>query len=178
MKTRNLAVLVAALAIAYGNVLAEEAHHPDNAAISQSTSMGMMSGGAMMDDKMMERMQENMQKMQAQMKEIHDTKDDDTRDRLMNEHMQAMDEGMGMMRGMGGDMMQGMKNGGVQQRKGMEGGMMKNAKSVKDDMAPKSSDMMERMGMMEKRMDMMQMMMEQQLESRKVERRHDHRKMK
>ncbi len=178
MKTRNLAVLVAALVIANGNVLAEQAHHPDAAPANQPTSMGMMAGGNMMDGKMMERMQDNMQKMHAQMKEIRNTEDEATRNRLMDEHMQAMEDGMGMMRGMGGDMMLGMKDGDMQQRKGMEDGSMKNAKGMKGEMAPSPGDMMERMGMMEKRMDMMQMMMEQQLESRQVERRHAHRKTK
>lgn len=178
MKTRKLAVLVATLVIANGSVFAEQSHHPDGAPASQSTDMGMMGGGKMMDGKMMEGMQENMKKMQAQMAEIRNTKDDETRERLMDEHMQTMDEGMGMMRGMGGGMMQGMMGGDMQNGKGMDGGKMKGGEGMKGGMAPAADDMMGRMNMMEKRMDMMQMMMEQQVESQKVERRHDHRKWK
>lgn len=178
MKTRNLAVLIAAIIFASGNVLAEQSHHPDGAPASQQSGMGMMGGGMMMDGKMMESMQENMKKMQAQMAEIRNTKDDETRERLMDEHMQAMDEGMSMMRGMGGGMMQGMMGSGMQNGKGMDGGMMKGGEGMKGGMAPGASDMMGRMDMMEKRMDMMQMMMEQQVESQNVERRHDHRKTK
>ena len=178
MKARNLAVLVATLVIANGSVFAEQSLHPDVAPASQPSGMGMMSGGMMMDSKMMESMQENMKKMQAQMTEIRNSKDDETRERLMGEHMQTMEEGMAMMRGMGGDMMQGMMGSSMQNGKRMEGGMMKDGEGMQGGMAPSDSDMMGRMNMMEQRMDMMQMMMEQQVESQKVELRHDHRKTK
>ena len=85
------------------------------------------------------------------MDKIRKTTDPKERQKLMQEHMQAMQENMKMMRGMGGPMMTG---------GGEHGSMMMGSK--KDGMT--EGDMMKRHGMMENRMDMMQMMMEQMMQ--------------
>ena len=92
-----------------------------------------------------------MKAMQAQMDNIRKTSDPKERQKLMQAHMQAMQENMKMMHGMVGPMMMG----GNQQ-----GGMMMGAK--KDGMM--DGDMMKRHEMMEKRVDMMQMMMDQMMQ--------------
>lgn len=96
-------------------------------------------------DKQMPQMQEKMKAMQAQMDKIRKTSDPMERQKLMQAHMQAMQENMKMMHGMGS---------------GQSGGMMMGAK--KDGMT--DGDMMKRHEMMEKRMDMMQMMMDQMMQ--------------
>ena len=153
------AILITALVMGSASVLAQPADPPRSG--GQQSGMGMQ-GGGMMDDRTTERLQENMRKMQTQMEQIRATKDDKERERLMDEHMKTMREGMGMMRNMGGGMMQGMTDGGAR-----SGGP--------DGMAPGSGDMPSRMEMMERRMDMMQTMMEHMTESRQIERRHEHR---
>ena len=75
------------------------------------------------------------------MDKIRKTTDPKERQKLMQEHMQAMQANMEMMRGMGGPMMMG----------GQKGGAM-------------GGDPKQRQEMMEKRMDMMQMMMEQMMQ--------------
>lgn len=57
----------------------------------------------------MHRMQDIREKMHQQMQEIHNTKDDAKRERLMDEHMQTMQEGMDRMHGMDGNMEQRME---------------------------------------------------------------------
>lgn len=99
-------------------------------------------GMAMMDmNNYTTQIHERMKTMQAQMERIHKTTDPAERRKLMQEHMQSMRDGMGMMRGMGGPMMGG----------GTGPGMM-------------SSDLKQRQDMMERRMDMMHMMMDQMMQ--------------
>ncbi|MBI5463008.1 MAG: hypothetical protein HY941_12555 [Gammaproteobacteria bacterium] len=143
--------LAAALVAMSGNAIAE----------NNSSGPGTMGGGMMMSDGDTKNMQEQMRKMQMQMDEIRKTTDPEKRDRLIDEHMQSMQEGMKMMRGMGGSMMHDM----------MMGGEMPSGKSMQGGGMSKSGDMMGRMNMMEERMDMMQMMMEQMAQSRQFERR-------
>jgi len=69
----------------------------------------------------------------------------------MQAHMQAMQENMKMMRGMGSPMMKGGGEHGGMMMRDMKGGMTE-------------GDMMKRHAMMEQRMDMMQMMMEQMMQ--------------
>jgi hypothetical protein len=98
-------------------------------------------GMAMMDmDKQSAQMQERMKTMQVQMDRIHKTTDPAERRKLMQEHMQSMREGMGMMKGMGGGMGAGMMGGDPKQRQDM----------------------------MERRMDMMHMMMEQMMQHQQM----------
>jgi len=102
-------------------------------------------------DKQLSGMHEKMKTMQGQMEKIRKTTDAKDRQKLMQEHMQAMQENMKMMRGIGGSMMTG----------GSQHGSMKMGET-KDGMM--DGGMMKRHEMMEKRMDMMQMMMEQMLQ--------------
>ena len=131
-----------ALALASWNVLADDAHHPDQAQSAKATAPDT--------GKTVKKMQDNVKKMQNQLDRIAKTKDAKERQKLLQENMQTMQENMMADKSM---MMDGnmpcpmMKGGGM----GMMGGGEDGA----------SSDaMMERMNMMEKRMDMMQMMME------------------
>lgn len=86
-------------------------------------------------------MMDNMNKMQQQMQQLMQTHDPKERERLLTEHMQAMQQHMKMM----GDM----KGSGMMAR-GTTG-----ASSIPSE---------KRMQMMEQRMDMMQKMMEQMLQ--------------
>ena len=92
----------------------------------------------------MARMDTQMQAMQA-MQAMHDkmmaASTPDARNALMAEHMKTMQDGMAMMKGMGGKGMAGM---------GMTGA----------DPKAKPADVAQRQRMMEQRMDMMQTMME------------------
>lgn len=58
-------------------------------------------------DRKMPQMQENMKKMQQQMDQLRVTGDPAERERLMQQHMQTMQDNMMTMRGMGGMMVQG-----------------------------------------------------------------------
>jgi periplasmic protein CpxP/Spy len=158
---KKLIVLTAACALALPPlaVYAEKDHHPekqktgaDMPAQGQPPMGGMMKGG------MMGKMQEHMKKMMQQMDAIHKADDAKKRDKLLQEHMQSMQEGMKMMRGMGGGMMKGMMgkgDSGMMMGKG--GGMMK------------GGDMPMRHRALEQRVDMMQMMMEQMMRHRQAE---------
>jgi len=95
-------------------------------------------------------MQQSMTAMQAQMATIRATTDPTERRKLMQVHMQAMQDNMTAMSGMGGPM----KMGG-----GQAGGM-----AMGDGKPKAGGDMMQHHQMMENRMSMMQMMMEQMLQ--------------
>jgi hypothetical protein len=105
--------------------------------------------------------------MQQQMDRIRQTKDPKERQKLLQEHMQSMQEGMSMMRGMGGPMMMGMMGGqkdamgpgmmGGGQKGGMGPGMMGGGPMA--GMDPKQQQ-----EFTQRRMDMMQMMMEQMMQ--------------
>ena len=99
----------------------------------------------------MSTMQANMKDMQAQMEKIRATTDPKERRKLMEAHMQAMQDCMTTMRQqdkpmmtMGGDQAGGMAMGG--------------------DKAKAGGDMMKHRQMMEGRVGMMEMMMEQMLQ--------------
>jgi len=153
MKVINTFFILMFLNFPLTAIHAEEAHHPDKKPTSSDMQGKMkpgMKGGGM---GMMGNMGEHMQTMMKQMHEIRNTKDPDKRDRLIEEHMKSMQEGMKMM---GGGMM-GMMHG-----KGNKGGMMSMSKMDKP-MGPEA--MQKRMKMMEKRMNMMQGMMDQMIKS-------------
>ena len=99
----------------------------------------------------MSQMQEKMKSMQAQMDGIHSTTDANERQKLMHEHMLAMQDNMKALYAMSGPMMKG---------GGEPGGVMFGP--IKSDMA--GGDTMKHHEMIEKRMDMMQMMMEQMVQ--------------
>ena len=93
------------LAMAAGQSQENEAHHPESAPAS-APGMPAMAGGCM------PMMQEHMQKMRAQMEEIHGTSDPDKRNELIQAHMDSMREMMNKMRDMHrGKAMMGGPNG-------------------------------------------------------------------
>jgi hypothetical protein len=153
-----LAATFLAISFAYG---ADE-HHPDKASppakAAPSAKARRPAPKPPVDEKAMAQMQEHMKKMQDVMARLQKTTDPADLKKLMDEHTKAMQEGMQMMRGMGGGMMQGMMGGG------MIGQAPKDA-AAKPGIgrgAPMSPEMMER------RMDMMQMMMEQMMQHQKA----------
>src|SRR6266568_3780512 len=130
-------------------------HHPDKASPPAKATPSAKSQPpalkAPIDEKAMAQMQGHMKKMQDIMTRLQKTTDPAERKKLMEEHTKEMQEGMQMMRGMGGGMMgQAPKDGAAKSGPRGRG-------------APLSPEMMER------RMDMMQMMMEQMMEHQKAE---------
>jgi hypothetical protein len=123
-------------------VLAVDAHHPDQKAGAAAPTA----------DQTIEKMQANTKRMQSQLEQMAKSKDPDQRQKLLQAHMQTMQENMIAGKSMMGGMMDcPMMKGGMMGGPGMQGGM---GMSGSDDM------MARRMEMMEKRMDMMQMMMQ------------------
>jgi len=106
-------------------------------------------------DRQMSQMQASMKIMQQQMERLRTTTDPRERQKLMQQHMQAMQDHMKMMRGMGGPMMSGGATGMGGPMKMGDGMAMGERKGMADD------DMMRHHDMLEKRVDMLQMMMEQ-----------------
>jgi hypothetical protein len=129
MKNTLVLSTIAACALAAPVASAQDKHAHDKPAASVG------------NDNYRSQMQEKMKAMQAQMDTIRTVTDPAVRQRLIQEHMQAMQENMKAMRGMGGGMMMGGKKDGMK-----DGGMMKHH------------------AMMENRMEMMQMMMEQMMQ--------------
>jgi hypothetical protein len=113
-------------------------------------------GPGMMNQGQASQMQQHMKQMQEQMEKIRATRDPAERRKWMQEHMDSMNQGMMMMRGMGGPIMKGMMDGQSAMGGGrpgdMEPGMM-------------GGDAQEMMG---RRMDMMQMMMEQMMQHQQM----------
>ncbi len=146
MKMTVLGIALASVLLvpaAYG----VDEHHPEKAAPGAKAPKASASPQA--DDKSVAQMQEHMKKMQDLMARLQKTTDPAERRKLMDEHTKEMQEGMQMMRGMGGGMMgQAPKDGAA--KPGMGRG------------APMSPETMER------RMDMMQMMMEQMMQRQKA----------
>jgi hypothetical protein len=136
MKTSILIAAIAACALSVPIASAQDQAAPDKPA------MGM--------GQQMSRMQQNMTAMQAQMEQIRATSDPTERRKLLQAHMQAMQDNMKAMGGMGGPMMMG---------GGQPGGMAKG-----DGKPMAGGDMMQRHQMMENRMSMMHLMMEQMLQ--------------
>ncbi len=108
--------------------------------------------GMQMDPKLQQQMVDRLKDMQAQMDKIRQTSDPKEREKLLAEHMKSMEEGMQMMRGMGGGTM-GMMGGGA------GGGMMGGGQRGSGGQSPQ---------MLERRMDMMQMMMEQMMQHQEM----------
>jgi len=133
MKTPSLVAAIVACALSSGPAASAQDNAPPGKP-AMSMDMGQQ----------MSTMQANMKDMQAQMEKIRATTDPKERRKLMEAHMQAMQECMATMREqdkpmmtMGGDQAGGMAMGG---------------------------DMMKHRQMMEGRMGMMEMMMEQMLQ--------------
>ncbi len=134
---RNLSLALALFAVGAPSWAAQhdqhKAHHPAGAASNAGSKS--MPGKTTPE---MARMANHMKAMQDMHDKMMAAKTPEGRNALMEEHMKTMQEGMGMMKGMGG--MGGM--GGIA--------------------GPKNppTSMTERQTMMEQRMDMMQTMME------------------
>ena len=130
-------------------------HHPEKAGPATKAPKAPVKPRA--DDKSVAQTHEHMKKMQDIMARMQKTTDPAQRQKLMSEHMQAMQEGMKSMRGMGGGMMQGM--GGAMMGQAPKDGTAKPGMGRGAAMSPE---------MMERRMDMMQMMMEQMMQHQKA----------
>ncbi|MBU0751347.1 MAG: hypothetical protein KJ787_09155 [Gammaproteobacteria bacterium] len=149
MKAITISVLAASLALATP-AFAEESRQP-------AQPDAMQGAMAPPDGKAMQQMQGNLTKMRAQLEQLGKAKTPEERQKVMNAHMQTMQENMGMARGMQSSMMGcPMMQGGMMSKGMMRGGqgMMGQGMAGTDDM------MARRVDMMEKRMDMMQMMMQ------------------
>ncbi len=92
-------------------------------------------------------MEKRIKTMQEQMDRIRQTKDPKQREKLLQEHMETMQQQLRDMRGMGG--------GAMMEMTGRRGGQGMQSESPMDPQA--------REKMMQDRLDMMQMMMEQML---------------
>jgi hypothetical protein len=146
MKRHALFATLMLSALAMQPVLAVDAHHPDQKAGAAAPAA----------DQTIEKMQANTKRMQSQLEQMAKSKDPDQRQKLLQEHMQTMQENMMAGKSLMGGMMDcpmmrdGMMGGGM----GMMGGKGGMGMSGGDDM------MARRLEMMEKRMDMMQMMLQ------------------
>ena len=161
MKKIAMTAIAAALAFS-APVFADDAHHPEKAADAKSAPAPLAP--------QVKKMQDNVKKMPAQLDRIAKARTDAERQKAMVEHMQTMQENMGMARGMQAGMMMDcpMMEGGMMGKGGMgmmgKGGMMGGGgmgmMGGGQGMAGADDMMAKRMEMMEKRMDMMQMMMQ------------------
>ena len=144
MKTSILAAAVVTCALVTPMASAQDTAAPAKPAMSMPM------------DAQMSQMHTNMTLMQSQMDTIHATTNPKERQKLMQAHMQTMQESMAMMRSMskptpmGGGQGGGMAMGGDKGKPGDKGMM--------------GGDMMKHHQMMEERMGMMQTMMEQMLQ--------------
>jgi hypothetical protein len=148
MKTSLLVTAVATCALVVPMASAQDTAAPARPA----TSMPM--------DARMSQMHTNMTLMQSQMDTIHATTNPKERQKLMQAHMQTMQESMAMMRSMSKPMtMDGGHGGGM---------AMGGDKGKPGDKGMMGGDMMKHHQMMMERMDMMQTMMEQMLQHQQM----------
>ncbi|OGT03346.1 MAG: hypothetical protein A2Z65_08030 [Gallionellales bacterium RIFCSPLOWO2_02_58_13] len=162
MKKLLISHIVAGLLMGTPMAYADDAHHPEQGGTPASAPDKAMSSSVA--DAQMAKAQERMKQAQALMARLRESKDPAERKRLMQEHMQAMRDTMGMMRGM----RMGMMGGG--QGMGMMGGGqgMGTMGSGQGKGPAKTGGMMPMHQMMEDRMEMMQMMMEQMFERQEM----------
>lgn len=155
---KNLAMTTLAAALAFGSpAFAEDAHHPETAASAAKTVPAKPA--VKNPAPTVQKMQDNVKKMQPQLDRIAKAKTDEERQKAMAEHMTTMQENMMMARGMQADtmgcpMMDDMGKGMMgKEMMGKGGGMGMMMGGAKAEGAP------DHMQQMEKRMDMMQDMM-------------------
>ena len=116
MKTSNLAAaIIAALSVSMASAQDKPAMNMDMGKAAQEPSAPAKPAMNMGTDKQGAKTQANMEKMQQQMDKIAATTEPKERQKLMQEHMQTLQENMKSMGGMGGPKMKG---------KGEHGGMM------------------------------------------------------
>ena len=173
MKKLLISNMVAGLMMSASVAYADDAHHPDQGGTPAVKSASDKAVSSDVADAQMAKAQERMKQAQALMARLRESKDPAERKRLMQEHMQAMRDTMGMMRGMrmgmmGGGQGMGMMGGG--QGMGMMGGGqgMGTMGSGQGKGPAKTGGMMPMHQMMEDRMEMMQMMMEQMFERQEM----------
>jgi len=136
MKHHALIASLMVSTLAMQPVLADEAHHPDQKAAAAAPAA----------DQTIQKMQANTKRMQSQLEQMVKSKDPAQRQKLMQEHMQTMQENMMAGKSMMGGMMDcpmmkdGMMGGGM----GMMGGKGGMGASGGDDMMAKRMEMMER----------------------------------
>ncbi len=126
-------------------VFADVAHHPEKVVGANSAPVPLAP--------QVKTMQDNVQRMSAQLDRIAKAKTDEARHKAMAEHMQSMMENMKMAH----EMKAGMMEGGMAGKGGMaamHGGKMGGGAGPDDASG--------RMQQMEKRLDMMQMMRRQE----------------
>jgi len=161
-KLTHSLLLTAMLALPVAQAADEEGHAAHHPAAEEAQTAAMpdnMAGG-----KKMEKMQEQMKTMRAQMEKIHAAANPQERRKLMEEHMQSMRDGMKTM----GEMSGAKGKMGMMDKKKEGEPMMKEGGKEKEGM--QMGMMMKRHKMMENRLDMMEMMMEQMMEHENAER--------
>ena len=104
MNTITLSAIAASIVLAMP-ALADDAHHP-------AQPGGAPTAQAQPDGKTVQKMQNNLGRMRTQLERLAEAKTAEERQKIMDEHMQTMQENMGMARGtqagmMGCPMMQG-----------------------------------------------------------------------
>jgi len=156
MKKLLISNMVAGLMMSASVAYADDAHHPDQGGTPAVKSASDKAVSSDVADAQMAKAQERMKQAQALMAKLRESKDPVERKRFMQEHMQAMRDTMGMMRGG-----QGMGMMGSGQGMGMTGGGQGKGPA-------KTGGMMPMHQMMEDRMEMMQMMMEQMFERQEM----------
>jgi hypothetical protein len=108
----TLFTVAVAAPFAYG----VDEHHPEKA--GPAAKAAKAPAKPKVDDKAAAQMQDHMKKMQDIMARLQKTTDPAERKKLMDEHTKVMQEGMQMMRGMGGGMMSGAERWNGQARHG------------------------------------------------------------
>ncbi|MCM2330842.1 MAG: hypothetical protein NDI70_06045 [Pseudomonas sagittaria] len=154
MKNTKLAVLLFAASLSPAWALAADptpAKSATPAAQQQAPNIAEF-------DKQMAQAQENLQKMQAQMEKIRQTQDPKERQKLLQEHWNTMQGGMGMMHGMGMGMWGGGMMGGHMMGGGMMGGGHMMGWQDYSNLSPEQRA--QRQYMMDRYMGMQQMMMD------------------
>ena len=161
----NASFIAAAIVAALSVPIASAQDKPAPAKPAMNMDMGKSATGSAAPtmpamnveaDKQSAQTQANMEKMQQQMDKIATTTDPKERQKLMQGHMQTMQENMKAMRDMGSPKMKG----------GGEHGAMGMGMGNKGSMP--NSDMQKRQDMSDKRMDMMQEMMNQMMQRDKA----------
>ncbi|WP_435628609.1 heavy metal-binding domain-containing protein [Candidatus Ferrigenium straubiae] len=124
MKKLLLVPLLAAIALFAQPVLAEDAHHPEKTAQAAQAGTAGMDEQMSAHENMMQESMKSMNKMQAQMATIHQTKDPKKRQKLLQEHRKSMLDSIKMVRDMMGGMGKGcpMMGGGHMKGGHMMGG--------------------------------------------------------
>ena len=153
MKTSRLLVAVAVCALSSVPLASAQ----DSAATAKpAMSMEM--------DAQMVQMHDKTTQMQSEMDAIRAATDPKERQKLMQAHMQTMQDSMATMRSMSKAMTADSHGGGM----AMGGSKEMPAKGAPADMGMMSGNMMQRHQMMERRMEMLQTMIDQMLQHQQV----------